>query len=228
MENPMPYQLRALARLLNYPGAELRAQLEPLQGALQLPSFSAQTQAGLRSLLDYLGHSDSLQIEQDYVATFDRGRATALHLFEHVHGDSRERGPAMLDLAATYAQKNVFLAPGELPDHLCVALEFASVCEAQEARDFLAETGHILQAIYAALVKRASPWAGALAAVLELAGVAPDARAGAAPDNAESLDQSWQEPPAFGGCDSAGQLRADGSMPLNFYPPTRNRHGARP
>ncbi|MET5021328.1 nitrate reductase molybdenum cofactor assembly chaperone, partial [Burkholderia pseudomallei] len=75
---------------------------------------------------------------------FDRGRSTSLHLFEHVHGDSRDRGPAMIDLAQTYEKAGLHLGPAELPDYLPVVLEFASTQPPKEARAFLAEMTHIL------------------------------------------------------------------------------------
>ena len=70
--------------------------------------------------------ADPIELEARYVELFDRGRATSLHLFEHVHGDSRDRGPAMIDLTQTYEKAGLLLGPHELPDHLCVVLEFAS------------------------------------------------------------------------------------------------------
>ena len=90
------YTLRALARLLAYPDAALRADLAPLIAAIdEEASVPAPRRAELRALAAELVRLDPLEVEARYVETFDRGRATSLHLFEHVHGDSRERGPAM-------------------------------------------------------------------------------------------------------------------------------------
>ena len=77
--------------------------------------------------------------EAAYVELFDRGRATSLHLFEHVHGDSRDRGPAMIDLQRTYEQAGLVSRRDELPDYLPVMLEFASTQPPREARAFLGE-----------------------------------------------------------------------------------------
>src|SRR4029078_2389354 len=98
-----------------------------------------------------VGLADPLDSEAAYVELFDRGRATSLHLFEHVHGDSRDRGPAMVDLCAMYEKAVLLRAPGELPDYLPVVLEFASTQPAREARAFLGEIAHILAAIFGAL-----------------------------------------------------------------------------
>jgi len=145
-----------------------------------------------------------MDTEAAYVETFDRGRGTALHLFEHVHGDSRDRGPAMVDLVKTYEQAGLYLAPGELPDHLTVVLEYASTQPPAAAREFLREIAHILQQIFSALLRRESPYATVLAAVLDLAG--ERAQAVKIPDE-PALDESWEEPLAFDGCSTQGQAR---------------------
>jgi nitrate reductase delta subunit len=216
----MPLTLRALARLLGYPDAPLRAALGDLREALHAErALRPQALAALDALLGWIGSQPPLQAEAAYVETFDRGRATSLHLFEHVHGDSRDRGPAMIDLMRTYEAAGLFLADGELPDHLAVLLEFASTQPPQQAREFLGETAHILQAIHAALRERGSPYAAALAAVIELAGEtvrAPDAMPATAPapEEAEAaLDQSWQEPPVFDGCAGAAAAAQQSGSP---------------
>ena len=201
----MRLSLRVLAHLLRYPDAELRAHLGELSQALAAEgALPAKRLAELQALMRHLGAQDALQVESDYVELFDRGRSTALHLFEHVHGDSRDRGPAMIDLIQTYEQAGLYLGPEELPDHLPVLLEFASTQPPQQAREFLAETAHIVRQIFSALLKRQSPYASVLAAVLELAGE----RAEAVPVAPEpSMDESWAEPEVFSGCSTAGQAK---------------------
>ena len=208
------YSLRALARLLSYPDATLHAQLPALLDALDAEAaLTAARRSELRDAVGQLLTLDALECESRYVETFDRGRATSLHLFEHVHGDSRERGPALVDLAQTYAQAGLHLGPDELPDHLCVVLEFASTQPATVARDFLGEMAHILNAIFSALLERQSPYAVVLAAVLDLAGQAVQAVA-VTPD--APLDATWEEPPVFDGCSSQGQSKPGASQPLHF------------
>ncbi|EFK97942.1 Respiratory nitrate reductase chaperone NarJ, partial [sediment metagenome] len=115
------YSLRALALLLGYPSQEMRASLPLLLEAIDAEaSIPAGRRAELRALAAELTRLDPMEVEARYVETFDRGRSTSLHLFEHVHGDSRDRGPAMIDLIQTYEKAGLFLAPEELPDHLCV------------------------------------------------------------------------------------------------------------
>ena len=199
------YSLRVLSQLLSYPDTELRAQLPELLPVLKEEgALSAGRQAELQTLVSHLLRLDTMDAEARYVETFDRGRATCLHLFEHVHGDSRDRGPAMIDLSQTYAQSGLFLSPDELPDHLCVVLEFASTQTPEVAKAFLGEMAHILNAIFSALLKRESPYAVVLAAVLELAGHKAQAVQIVAD---EPLDESWREPEAFDGCSTRGQAR---------------------
>ncbi|MBV5291881.1 MAG: nitrate reductase molybdenum cofactor assembly chaperone [Curvibacter lanceolatus] len=212
--------LRALAHLLTYPDAALRQVLPEIEAALQQEAaLSAEHRAGLLALTQALQSRDPLEVEGDYVDLFDRGRATSLHLFEHVHGDSRDRGPAMIDLLQTYEQGGLYLDPartdGELPDHLPVVLEFASTLAPQACRDFIGEFAHILNSVHDALNHRQSPYAVALAAVLALGGQALVVR----PLVAEpAMDESWAEPEAFAGCSSPGQQNPGQSQPIHFMP----------
>ncbi len=205
--------LRALARLLGYPDAALRAHLGDLREALHAEhALSAPRLAELDALVAALQRGTPLDVESTYVDLFDRGRATSLHLFEHVHGDSRERGPAMIDLAQTYERAGLYLAEGELPDHLPVVLEFASTQPPREAREFLGEMAHILNALFNALQERGSAYAAVPGALLELAGEKAQAVA-VAPD--APLDADWEEPAAFDGCSVQGQARPGQPQPIH-------------
>lgn len=223
----MTLTLRVLAHLLRYPDAELRAHLVELHDALcGERAVGVMRLAELQVLIDRLQRQDPLRTEAEYVELFDRGRRTALHLFEHVHGDSRDRGPAMVDLTRTYEQGGLFLAPGELPDHLPVVLEFASTLPPAQARAFLGEFAHLLRQIFSALQQRGSAYAAVLAALLDLAG--EKAEPVKLPEE-EALDESWAEPAAFGGCSSAGQARPGQAQPLHFVKPKQaTQPGARP
>ena len=208
----MTLSLRVLARLLDYPGAELRSHLPGMRDTLRVErAVSDARLAELGLLMDALSSADALDAEAAYVQLFDRGRATSLHLFEHVHGDSRDRGPAMIDLAQTYDQAGLHLAPDELPDYLPAVLEFVSTQPPREARAFLGEMTHIFNALFSALQQRQSAYASVLGALLELAGekaqpvkVAPE----------EPLDASWAEPPVFDGCSAKGQATPGQPQPI--------------
>ena len=154
---PMSRSLRVLSALLAYPDAQMRGHIPEMRDLLVDEAVVSQPRrVEMDALMDTLQRADPLDTEAAYVELFDRGRATSLHLFEHVHGDSRDRGPAMIDLGQTYAKAGLILAPGELPDYLPAVLEFVSTQPPREARAFLGEIVHILNAIFGALCKRES------------------------------------------------------------------------
>ncbi|HEU4646628.1 MAG TPA: nitrate reductase molybdenum cofactor assembly chaperone [Burkholderiales bacterium] len=216
--------LRVLARLLGYPDAEMRAHLPALREALRAERAVGATRlAELDALADALAGADALDAEAAYVQLFDRGRATSLHLFEHVHGDSRERGPAMIDLAQTYDQAGLYLAPGELPDYLPAVLEFASTLPPREARAFLGEMAHLFNALFSALRERHSAYASVLGALLELAG---EKAQPVTLEPEEPLDASWSEPPAFDGCSPKGQSRPGQPQPIHILRKDNSARGA--
>lgn len=218
--------LRALARLVGYPDAELRAQMPGLIDALRLEqALPAARVAEIEALCAQVGGLDAYEAEARYVDTFDRGRQTSLHLFEHVHGDSRDRGPALIDLMQTYERAGLRFEAPELPDHLSVVLEFASTQPPAVAQEFLGEMAHILNALFTALADRANPYASVIAAVLEVAGQRVQAVA-IAPE--PGLDETWAEPAAFDGCSTKGQNRPGQPQPLHFVRNARasNNQGA--
>src|ERR1035437_7991972 len=206
--------LRVLARLLSYPDRALRHDLADMRSALQddraLPTARKEE---LDALIRQLAVGKPLDNESEFVELFDRGRATSLHLFEHVHGDSRERGPAMIDLVQTYEKAGLFLGPDEMPDYLPVVLEFVSTQPPAEARAFLGEMAHIFNAIFNALQQRQSAYASVLGALLELAGGSAHA-VKLAPD--EPLDASWEEPVVFDGCSAKGQTKPGQAQAIHF------------
>lgn len=213
--------LRALAYLLRYPDANFRSHATDLIDALQ--SENALDPARIEELsrlIAQLTSRPAMQVEAEYVEIFDRGRRTSLLLFEHVHGDSRDRGPAMVDLVQTYEKAGLLLDPDELPDYLPVLLEFASSQPAQQAQEFLGEFAHIVRAIFSALVSRESPYASVLAAVLELAGEKAEA---IAIEPEQDLDESWAEPEAFGGCSTQGQSKPNQPQPIRIVKRASNK-----
>lgn len=209
------HSLRALSLMLGYPSDERRALMPELVQALHAEgSLAPQRMAELSAMADSLAHGDPYDLEGRYVQTFDRGRSTSLHLFEHVHGDSRARGPAMVDLVQTYEGAGLQLGEGELPDHLTVVLEFASTQPPAVAREFLGEFAHILKGVFSALVERRSAYASVVAAVIELSGHPAEAVA-FTPD--PTLDEAWEEPPAFDGCSTKGQSAPEAPKPIHIH-----------
>ncbi len=215
----MAKTLRVLARLLSYPDPAVRGHLSEMRNALHAEHALGDARlAELDAFITSIERQSAIDAEADYVQLFDSGRRTSLQLFEHVHGDSRDRGPAMIDLAQTYEKAGLYLAEGEMPDHLTVALEYASTQPPADACAFLGETSHILNVIFNALEKRGSRYASMLGALLDLAG--EKARAVNVPDE-EPIDETWAEPAAFDGCSSQGQARPAQPQPIHIVRSTQ-------
>jgi nitrate reductase delta subunit len=194
---------KALGALLDYPDAELVEALPEIGGVLESePSLSAATKAGLRRLSQVLGSGDIMDRQEGWLGLFDRSRARSLHLYEHVHGESRARGQAMASLKEMYRFHGLELVKHELPDYLPLLCEFLSLVEPKVARSLLADAAHILEAVRRRLAERDSPYAAIFAALLELSTAAVDAAQveavlSAEPDqdpaDTEALDRDWEE-----------------------------------
>lgn len=199
---------KALAALLEYPTEELVAALSEIEVAIENERLlKGGDLEALEPLFDYLADTELLDAQENYVALFDRGRSTALNLFEHVHGETRDRGQAMVDLMNLYASHGLLLDTSQLPDYLPLFLEYLSLRPLDEARASLADTAHILASIGAALAGRNSPYAGVLRALLRLAGerhpekIYHDAKP-AEDNSAEAIDREWMDEPVtfLGNC----------------------------
>jgi nitrate reductase delta subunit len=222
MKHSLP--LRALSRLLQYPDRELMDHLSEVAAALyEMPKLSKKVQAGLEEFVNNLEASDLMDSQENYVECFDRGRATSLHLFEHVHGDSRERGQAMVDLLQTYKEGGLQLSANELPDHLSIILEFASTLPLDQAKQFVGEMAHILNAVYSTLVARNNRYAWLIAAAIEFSG--EKFKVVELKIEEESMDEEWAEPPAFGGCSTRGQSKPGEEQPLHFMKRAKELEG---
>jgi nitrate reductase delta subunit len=190
---------KALSALLVYPTPELVAAVPEVERAIAAEGLVGTGEtAALGPLLDDLRALDIYELQARYVDLFDRGRKLSLHLFEHVHGESRDRGQAMVDLAALYDAGGLALAANELPDYLPLFLEFLATRPLGEARALLAEIDHILAAMQEALDRRGTPYAAAFAAIRAAAGAAPIAvdapeTVPAEPDDLAALDAAWEE-----------------------------------
>jgi nitrate reductase delta subunit len=171
----------------------------------------------LGALIDELARGDLIDLQERYVAMFDRGRATSLNLYEHVHGDSRDRGQAMVDLANVYRDGGLALATGELPDHLPVLLEYLSTRPYAEGRDMLADCAHLLRSVGEALAQRRSRYAAVPGALLALAGERGLSRAASRTgDDDKPLDEEWVEPPVLFGLGCGDARDRAGAKPMHF------------
>ena len=215
---------KALAALLAYPDEDIVAAVPEIENALReerLVSTGALT--SLQALFGQLGDDDLMDVQERYVSLFDRVRSLSLHLFEHVHGESRDRGQAMVDLQQLYGAHGYELATDELPDYLPAFLEFLSALPLDEARAHLADTVHLLESIGARLTKRGSPYSAVFQALLEIAGAASAESVTVTDDEIRreddpaSLDEAWREQPAFGPVAGCGAGAIPQSAPIKFH-----------
>ncbi|HVY18380.1 MAG TPA: nitrate reductase molybdenum cofactor assembly chaperone [Rhodopila sp.] len=188
---------RALAALLSYPTQELQVAAGEIAETLTAEALLSAPQCeSVRGFLRELAGADLYDLQERYVGLFDRGRAVSLHLFEHVHGESRDRGQAMVDLLALYREHGLEVTAGELPDFLPLFLEFLSLLPVPEAQALLAEPAAILRALTERLAKRHAGYAAVMQAVAALA-QAPRTGASAIPDedpdDLAALDAAWEE-----------------------------------
>lgn len=198
----MKITLRALAALLAYPSAELQANIAEVENAIGgEAALSKADRARLRQLLGRFAADDLLELQSVYSELFDRSRSLSLHLFEHVHGDSRERGQAMIDLGKQYMESGFFLEASELPDFVPVFLEYASCLAPVEARAMLQQPAHVFAALAERLDKRGSDYGSVFHGLIVLANARVDANARAAIDQntpaeeSADIDAEWEEAP---------------------------------
>jgi nitrate reductase delta subunit len=191
---------KALSALLSYPSQDMREALPEIADVIRAaPLLAPREQRGLLALIEEVQGGELLDIEARYVDLFDRGRALSLHLFEHLHGDSRDRGEAMVDLKQIYERAGFELSARELPDYLPVLLEYLSRRDLAEARAMLADCAHILKTISRSLIARGSGYAAVLQALIVIAGESPIDAAAVRPakERTDALDREWAEEPAF-------------------------------
>ena len=198
----MDRTLKALSLALSYPTAELQAAMPEIGAVLAAdPRIASMNRSGLQSLTNDLACADLYDLQERYVMLFDRSRTLSLNLFEHVHGESRDRGGAMVSLIETYRAAGFEPATTELPDHLPVLLEFLSTRPFAEVQETLADAAHILDVLSRRLERRESGYAAAFAALSGLAGSGADAEAVAGmlaqpeddPTDLAALDSVWEE-----------------------------------
>lgn len=161
---------KILSVLLDYPQQDLRDALPDIDAALRDWPGPLAT---LTPLLAALATGTLIDIQEKYVATFDRTPSHSLHLFEHIHGESRDRGQAMVDLLDEYRRHGYDLASAELPDHVPVFLEFLSQLPAETSGPLLDEAIHVLAAIGDRLTQNGSPYSAVFTVLRSLARVEP-------------------------------------------------------
>lgn len=200
----MTRTFKALSALLNYPTADLQAAIPELAGAIDSEALLPATmRRQLEVLLNEIATGDLYDMQERYVLLFDRTRSLSLHLFEHVHGESRDRGQAMIDLKALYEKGGLEIDATELPDFVPLFLEFVSTRPRSEAYDLLGQPAHVLAAIAERLRKRQSSYEVVFRVLVQLAAKKPKADVVSAllaepdpdADDLAALDTAWEDEP---------------------------------
>lgn len=199
---------KILGLLLTYPEGSLYQAEDELLAILRRESvLPSRFIVSIGQFLQAQKCRELLQVQEEYVDTFDSGRAHCLHLFEHIHGESRDRGLAMVNLMEAYASKGLYIESGELPDYLPLFMEYLSCCPFKEACELLGEAIDVIAMIGAKLQRRQSPYAVIFASLEALSAVSVDkTRVAQAlesapkdPETLEELDEEWREAEAFSG-----------------------------
>ena len=207
---------KVLGVLMSYPRAEWTAHVDEFGLLLKQENFLPKKHLrAVLAFIEQLKTMDLYSVQEEYVATFDRGRSHSLHLFEHIHGESRDRGQAMVNLAVAYEEKGLFIDQAELPDYIPLFLEYLSLCPAEEAVELLGEPIDIMATIAARLKERGSSYAALFGALVALSRVKPsqdrieEALAQGLEDTSlEALDKEWEEAAAFAGQPDQSDCRA--------------------
>jgi len=201
--------LKVLSCLIDYPREEVVSNKDALDEVIQSSGLESPLKTKLLTFVDNHTSKELLVWQSEYDALFERGRSLALSLFEHVHGESRDRGQAMVDLTAMYREAGLELSQHELPDYIPLFLEFLSTQGEENAQKWIQDMEHILGLLFCRLEKRNSEYAVLFEALLTIADSAvdlDDIRAQIAgekrDDTKEALDKEWEEEEVTFGADS--------------------------
>lgn len=203
---------KLLGLLLSYPSADLQENMGAIKSSLKEEGvIPAKNLKPLFGFMDDLARRNLMRVQEDYVALFDRSRANSLYLFEHIHGESRDRGQAMVDLSDHYKAQGFTVSSNELPDYLPLFLEFLSQVPALEAQNLLGETIHIIAGVGAKLKSKKSGYHHIYRVLEVLSDVKVDekfieqavAEVEREDTSLEALDKEWEDAPAFDGAGEA-------------------------
>lgn len=206
-------EVKILSRLLDYPQEDFWQNATLIKDHIAASGvFSPAVKTGLLRLVNDITEQDFLDAQENYSMLFDRGRALSLLLFEHVHGDSRDRGQAMVDLMGVYQQNGFEINARELPDYIPLFLEYLSERPSAEITEWVGDASNILGLLKARLEQRESPYEAIFSALLEwvpdavdLAPLRETASREERDDSPEALDKIWEEEAVtFGGGGASG------------------------
>lgn len=229
--------LKVLSALLSYPTEELVAARDEISTVLDREAILRRSErSAIQSLIDDLANADLMDAQERYILLFDRTRSLSLHLFEHVHGESRDRGQAMVDLIKVYEDGGYVPTTKELPDFLPLFLEFASTRKPAEAIELVEQPSHVFAALRERLRKRRSPYEAVFGALMKLGNVKSDtamiarllAEPDPEPDDLEALDAAWAEEEVLFGPGSANDACGKDSLGAKLRQVNRPAPGVSP
>ncbi len=198
----MNIALKVLSLAISYPSRELQEAVPELKTKVAESGELGSRQCKLlERLLDDIARCDLYDAQERYVFLFDRTRTLSLHLFEHVHGESRDRGQAMVDLMAMYEEDGFEIDAKELPDYLPMFLEYLSLKSVEQGQELLGQIAHIITVVKERLRKRKSVYANAFVVLERLSRGKADgklvrellAEPEDDPSDLEALDRIWEE-----------------------------------
>lgn len=236
----MDRTLKAFSLVMSYPSEELQQSMSEITAVLMSEKrLTTAARRALSPLLHDLENGDIFDLQENFVALFDRSRTLSLNLFEHVHGESRDRGGAMVSLLETYREGGYEPATSELPDHLPVLLEFLSMRSASDAKEILVDVAHLFEALSTRLTRRESNYSAVFDALLQISGAHADEQVVAElldqpdddPNDLEALDEVWEEsevrfgPDPNAGCPQVRNMLARMDEPVNHAPQAAMEQG---
>ncbi|TAK62174.1 nitrate reductase molybdenum cofactor assembly chaperone [Methylobacter sp.] len=219
--------LKVLSLLLSYPEAEMLEALDEMASVVEQENLLQENhKKSVLALIDSYRGVDLLNIQEQYVALFDRGRFLSLHIFEHVHGESRDRGQAMVNLLQMYEAHGFEMSTHELPDYIPLFLEFLSQQEQAEAVQLLHDAMPVLSLLGARLTERGSDFHVVFDALAGFAGepeafneIRQQASTEGEDETLVNMDEIWEEEAvSFMGAGDACKSQSDAVSPITITP----------
>ena len=230
--------IKLLSRLIDYPDGALNAHQDQVLDVVRESNLDQQHQQALSEFITRRLNMDILDWQSEYDGLFERGRSLSLLLFEHVHGESRDRGQAMVNLTEQYKQAGLQIGVRELPDYIPLYLEFVATQPSEQQAQWLGDVAHIIALLTARLQKRDNDYSAVFSALLSLSEAQinlDDVREQIADekrdDSKEAIDKVWEEEAVSfggdavnGGCPTgqnkpSAQQDRSADLPIQFMEP---------
>ena len=211
---------KILSLLLSYPNDELQKFLPQVEKELREESLLNEDKiAEIAKFCKRFNQLDLTDWQEEYVQLFDYSRSVSLHIFEHIKGDSRDRGQAMVNLMEFYKESGMHLTAKELPDYIPAFLEFLSTLSITKSAELLGETVNIIDKINEVLSESKNSYSSIFKAVISLSAKQPDktiTREMIKNEKPLDLDAEYEEEPVtFGGASSCPSQGTSGCKPIN-------------